>query len=173
MQLLLIAGIGSDHIDLKAAAAAGLTVAEVIGSNVVLVVEDELMRILTLVRNFLPGYHQVINEEWNVAAIDYKAYDLEEKKVGTFSAERIGMLLLQRLKPFNCTLLYHNRLKMETELENQTGAKFEEDLNSILSKCDIVIINMPLIEKTRYDFQLILNKVCFLNEEHILASWYH
>jgi formate dehydrogenase len=66
---------------LKAAATAGLTVAEVIGSNVVLVVEDELMRILTLVRNFLPGYHQVINEEWNVVAIDYKAYDLEEKKV--------------------------------------------------------------------------------------------
>jgi hypothetical protein len=36
---------------LKVAATAGLTVAEVIRSNVVLVVEDELMRILTLVRN--------------------------------------------------------------------------------------------------------------------------
>jgi formate dehydrogenase len=108
-----------------------------------------------------------------VVAIAYKAYDLEEKKVGTVGAERIGRLLLQRLKPFNCILLYHDRLKMETKLENQTGAKFDENLDSILSKCDIVVINMPLISKTRYDFQLILNKVCFLNEEHILASWYH
>lgn len=149
LQLLLTAGIGSDHIDLKAAAAAGLTVAEVTGSNVVSVAEDELMRILILVRNFLPGYHQVINGEWNVAAIAYRAYDLEGKTVGTVGAGRIGKLLLQRLKPFNCNLLYHDRLKMDPELEKQTGAKFEEDLDSLLSKCDVVVINTPLTEKTR------------------------
>lgn len=60
LQLLLTAGIGSDHIDLNAAADAGLTVAEVTGSNVVSVAEDELLRVLILMRNFLPGYHQVI-----------------------------------------------------------------------------------------------------------------
>ncbi|XP_058088506.1 formate dehydrogenase, mitochondrial [Magnolia sinica] len=149
LQLLLTAGIGSDHVDLKAAAAAGLTVAEVTGSNVVSVAEDELMRILILVRNFLPGYHQVINGDWNVAAIAYRAYDLEGKTVGTVGAGRIGKLLLQRLKPFNCNLLYHDRLKMEPELENQLGAKFEEDVDAMLPKCDIIVINMPLTEKTK------------------------
>uniref|UniRef100_A0A1D1XKX2 Formate dehydrogenase, mitochondrial n=1 Tax=Anthurium amnicola TaxID=1678845 RepID=A0A1D1XKX2_9ARAE len=149
LQLLLTAGIGSDHIDLKAAAAAGLTVAEVTGSNVVSVAEDELMRILILVRNFVPGYHQVIKGEWNVAGIAYRAYDLEGKTVGTVGAGRIGKLLLQRLKPFNCNLLYHDRLKMDPELEAQTGAKFEEDLDAMLPKCDIVVVNMPLTEKTR------------------------
>uniref|UniRef100_M0ZI98 Formate dehydrogenase, mitochondrial n=1 Tax=Solanum tuberosum TaxID=4113 RepID=M0ZI98_SOLTU len=149
LQLLLTAGIGSDHVDLKAAAAAGLTVAEVTGSNTVSVAEDELMRILILVRNFLPGHHQVINGEWNVAAIAHRAYDLEGKTVGTVGAGRIGRLLLQRLKPFNCNLLYHDRLKMDSELENQIGAKFEEDLDKMLSKCDIVVINTPLTEKTK------------------------
>ncbi|XP_015573713.1 formate dehydrogenase, mitochondrial [Ricinus communis] len=149
LQLLLTAGIGSDHIDLKAAAEAGLTVAEVTGSNVVSVAEDELMRILILVRNFLPGYHQVISGDWNVAGIAYRAYDLEGKTVGTVGAGRIGRLLLQRLKPFNCNLLYHDRIKMDPELENQTGAKYEEDLDAMLPKCDIVVINTPLTEKTR------------------------
>ncbi|XP_052190895.1 formate dehydrogenase, mitochondrial [Diospyros lotus] len=149
LQLLLTAGIGSDHVDLKAAAAAGLTVAEVTGSNVVSVAEDELMRILILVRNFLPGHHQVINGEWNVAAIAHRAYDLEGKTVGTVGAGRIGKLLLQRLKPFNCNLLYHDRLKMDPELENQIGATFEEDLDVMLPKCDIVVINTPLTEKTK------------------------
>lgn len=149
LQLLLTAGIGSDHVDLKAAAASGLTVAEVTGSNVVSVAEDELMRILILVRNFLPGHHQVINGEWNVAGIAYRAYDLEGKTVGTVGAGRIGKLLLQRLKPFNCNLLYHDRIKMDPELENQTGAKFEEDLDVMLPKCDIIVINMPLTEKTK------------------------
>ncbi|KAL6551496.1 formate dehydrogenase (NAD+) [Orobanche gracilis] len=149
LQLLLTAGIGSDHIDLKAAADAGLTVAEVTGSNVVSVAEDELMRILILVRNFLPGYHQVISGDWNVAAVAHRAYDLEGKTVGTVGAGRIGRLLLQRLKPFNCNLLYHDRVKMDTELESQIGAKFEEDLDSMLPKCDIIVINTPLTEKTK------------------------
>uniref|UniRef100_A0A5B7ANN6 Formate dehydrogenase, mitochondrial n=1 Tax=Davidia involucrata TaxID=16924 RepID=A0A5B7ANN6_DAVIN len=149
LKLLLTAGIGSDHVDLKAAAAAGLTVAEITGSNVVSVAEDELMRILILVRNFVPGHHQVINGEWNVAGIAYRAYDLEGKTVGTVGAGRIGKLLLQRLKPFNCNLLYHDRLKMDPEMENQTGANFEEDLDSMLPKCDIIVINMPLTDKTK------------------------
>ncbi|KAB1209181.1 Formate dehydrogenase, mitochondrial [Morella rubra] len=149
LQLLLTAGIGSDHIDLNAAAAAGLTVAEVTGSNVVSVAEDELMRILILMRNFLPGYHQAINGEWNVAAIAYRAYDLEGKTVGTVGCGRIGRLLLQRLKPFNCNLLYHDRLRMDPELESQIGAKFEEDLDAMLPKCDVIVINTPLTDKTR------------------------
>ncbi|XP_021900164.1 formate dehydrogenase, mitochondrial [Carica papaya] len=149
LQLLLTAGIGSDHIDLKAAAAAGLTVAEVTGSNVVSVAEDEVMRVLILMRNFVPGYQQVVNGEWNVAAIACRSYDLEGKTVGTVGAGRIGRLLLQRLKPFNCNLLYHDRVKMDPELESQIGAKFEEDLDKMLPKCDVIVVNTPLTEKTR------------------------
>ncbi|XP_042498770.1 formate dehydrogenase, mitochondrial-like isoform X1 [Macadamia integrifolia] len=149
LQLLLTAGVGSDHIDLQAAAAAGLTVAEVTGSNVVSVAEDELMRILILVRNFVAGHNQVVNGDWNVAGISYRSYELEGKTVGTVGAGRIGKLLLQRLKPFNCNLLYHDRLKMDSEMEAQTGAKFEEDLDAMLPKCDVVVINMPLTEKTK------------------------
>ncbi|KAF3653109.1 hypothetical protein FXO37_17157 [Capsicum annuum] len=50
-----------DHVDLKVVVVAGLTVAEVTGSNTVSITEDELMQILILVLNFLPGQHQVIN----------------------------------------------------------------------------------------------------------------
>ncbi|CAN6207768.1 unnamed protein product [Urochloa humidicola] len=148
LELLLTAGIGSDHIDLPAAAAAGLTVAEVTGSNTVSVAEDELLRILILLRNFLPGYQQVVQGEWNVAGIAHRAYDLEGKTVGTVGAGRIGRLLLQRLKPFNCNLLYHDRLKIDPELEKEIGAKFEEDLDAMLPKCDVIVINTPLTEKT-------------------------
>ncbi|XP_004304613.1 PREDICTED: formate dehydrogenase, mitochondrial [Fragaria vesca subsp. vesca] len=149
LQLLLTAGIGSDHIDLKAAAAAGLTVAEVTGSNTVSVAEDELMRILILMRNFVPGYQQAVNGDWKVAAISYRAYDLEGKTVGTVGAGRIGKLLMQRLKPFNCNILYHDRIKADAEFEKETGAKFEEDLDKMLPKCDVVVVNTPLTEKTR------------------------
>ncbi|PON54656.1 Erythronate-4-phosphate dehydrogenase [Parasponia andersonii] len=112
--------------------------AYVTGCNVVSVAEDELMRILILVRNFVPGYNnQVVNGDWNVAGIAYRAHDLEGKTVGT------------RLKPFNCNLLYYDRIRIDPELEKEKGAKFEEDLDAMLPKCDVVVINIPLTGKTR------------------------
>ncbi|XP_059644706.1 formate dehydrogenase, mitochondrial-like [Cornus florida] len=149
LQLVLTAGIGSDLVDLKAAAAACLTVVDVTGNNVVSVADDELMRILILVKNLLPRYHQVFSRERNVTAIAHRAYHLEGKTVGIVGAGRISRLLLQRLEPFNCNLLYHDWVKMDSELENQTGAKFEEDLDSMIAHCDIIVINTPLMEKTK------------------------
>ncbi|KAF8750162.1 hypothetical protein HU200_012412 [Digitaria exilis] len=148
LELLLTAGIGSDHVDLAAAAAAGLTVAEVTGSNTVSVAEDQLMRVLVLVRNFLPGHRQAVAGEWDVAGVAHRARDLEGKTVATVGAGRIGRLLLQRLKPFGCRLLYHDRLRIEPEME-ELGAEFEADLDAMLPKCDVVVMNMPLTDKTR------------------------
>ncbi len=54
LRLVLTAGVGSDHIDLAAAAEHNVTVAEITGSNVVSVAEHAVMQILVLVRNFIP-----------------------------------------------------------------------------------------------------------------------
>ncbi|KAK7360064.1 hypothetical protein VNO77_02036 [Canavalia gladiata] len=66
-------GIGSDHINLKVAATVGLTMAKITGSNVVSVVEGELIRIFILVRSSLSGNHQAISGGWNVTGIAYIA----------------------------------------------------------------------------------------------------
>ena len=39
------------------------------GSNVVSVAEHVVMMILSLVRNYIPAYHQVLDGEWNIAKI--------------------------------------------------------------------------------------------------------
>eukprot|EP00850_Spirogloea_muscicola_P003546 SM000014S00334 [mRNA] locus=s14:728401:730941:- [translate_table: standard] len=149
LKLVLTAGIGSDHIDLKAAADAGLTVAEVTGSNVVSVAEDEVMRILLLIRNFLPAWHQIHDGGWNVAEVTSRAYDLQGKTVGTVGAGRIGFELLKRLKPFDCKLLYYARHEMPEEQLKECGATLEGDLDKFLSQCDVVSINLPLSAKTK------------------------
>uniref|UniRef100_A0A7N0UQG9 Formate dehydrogenase n=1 Tax=Kalanchoe fedtschenkoi TaxID=63787 RepID=A0A7N0UQG9_KALFE len=171
LQLLLTSGIGSDHIDLKAATEAGLTVAEVTGSNIVSVAEDELMRILILVRNFSPCCHQAINAEWNIAAIAEQA--LNGEKYGSNIICRRPVVLEDVSS--DCNEPFEDGLSVDalgcwnslfyaaagsapgcfrygcpgSELEKQTGAKFEEDLDAMLPKCDIIVINTPLIEKTK------------------------
>lgn len=147
LKLILTAGIGSDHVDLPAAADAGLTVAEVTGSNIVSVAEDEILRILLLQRNWLPAHEQVAAGEWDVPAVAGNAFDLQGATVGTVGSGGIGTEVLKRLKPWDITMLYHGR--KEKDHLKELGAEFCADLDEMLGRCDIVTINVPLSEKTR------------------------
>ena len=78
LKLLLTAGVGSDHFDLAAAAEHGITVAEITGSNVVSVAEHAVMQILTLVRNYIPAYQDVVRGGWNIGEVAARSHDLED-----------------------------------------------------------------------------------------------
>jgi formate dehydrogenase len=56
LKLALTAGIGSDHVDRKAATEHGITVAEETFSNSISVAEHAVMMVLSLVRNYLPAH---------------------------------------------------------------------------------------------------------------------
>lgn len=77
LRLALTAGVGSDHVDLAAAAAAGVTVAEVTGANYASVAEHVVMMTLALVRNYLPAHGLSVNGVWNVADCVERAYDIQ------------------------------------------------------------------------------------------------
>jgi formate dehydrogenase len=107
--MLVTAGIGSDHVDLEAACANDITVVEVTYCNSISVAEHVVMMILSLVRNYIPSYKQVIEGNWNIADCVVRAYDVEGMSVGTVAAGRIGLAVLKRLKPFDMELHYTDR----------------------------------------------------------------
>ena len=61
LKLAVTAGVGSDHVDLNAAAERNIGVMEVTGSNVTSVAEHVMMNILLLVRNFVPAHEVCIS----------------------------------------------------------------------------------------------------------------
>jgi formate dehydrogenase len=77
LRLALTAGIGSDHVDLDAAARAKVTVAEVTGSNSISVAEHVVMMVLSLVRNYLPSHEYAVKGGWNIADCVSRSYDVE------------------------------------------------------------------------------------------------
>lgn len=147
LQLALTAGIGSDHVDLDAAAERGLTVAECTGSNTVSVAEDEAMRILILMRNFLPAHEQSKNGEWDVPKVAGKSRDLEGKTVGSVGGGAIGSLVMERLKPFGVKMYYLDR--RENPKMEELGVELVKELDDLLPKCDVITINVPLTKSTR------------------------
>ncbi|HTF49181.1 MAG TPA: NAD-dependent formate dehydrogenase [Pseudonocardia sp.] len=149
LKLALTAGIGSDHVDLDAAIAHGVTVAEVTYCNSISVAEHVVMMILSLVRSYLPSHQWVLDGGWNIADCVARSYDLEGMSVGTVAAGRIGLAVLRRLAPFDVRLHYTDRHRLPAQSEQQLGLTFHPSTQDMVPHCDVVTINAPLHRETR------------------------
>ncbi|HEY3707774.1 MAG TPA: NAD-dependent formate dehydrogenase [Amycolatopsis sp.] len=148
LKLVVTAGIGSDHTDLDAAIAHGVTVAEVTYCNSISVAEHVVMMILSQVRNYLPSYQTVLDGGWNIADCVARSYDVEGMHVGTVAAGRIGLGVLKRLKPFDVHLHYTDRHRLPAEVERELNLTFHENAAAMVPHCDVVTVNAPLHPET-------------------------
>ncbi|MGZ5054145.1 MAG: NAD-dependent formate dehydrogenase [Methylobacter sp.] len=152
LKLALTAGIGSDHVDLQAAMANNITVAEITYCNSISVAEHVVMMILSLVRNYIPSYQWVVKGGWNIADCVARSYDLEGMEVGTIAAGRIGLAVLRRLKPFDVKLHYTDRHRLPADVEQELNLTWHPNVESIVRVCDVVTINCPLHPETEHMF---------------------
>ncbi|MFJ1649546.1 NAD-dependent formate dehydrogenase [Streptomyces sp. NPDC088258] len=157
LKLAVTAGIGSDHVDLEAAIAHGVTVAEVTYCNSISVAEHVVMMTLSLVRNYLPSHQVVLDGGWNIADCVARSYDIEGMHFGTVAAGRIGLAVLRRLAPFDVTLHYTDRHRLPEPVERELGLTFHADAADMVPHCDVVTIHAPLHPETEgmFDDKLI------------------
>ncbi len=156
LKLAITAGIGSDHVDLRAAIERGITVTEVTYSNSISVAEHVVMLILSLVRNYLPSHQWVLDKGWNIADCVSRSYDLEAMDVGSVAAGRIGTAVLRRLKPFDVKLHYTDRHRLPAETERELNVTYHPSVESLVKVCDVVTINCPLHPETEHMFDAAL-----------------
>jgi formate dehydrogenase len=152
----MTAGIGSDHVDLAAAAERGASVTEVTWCNSISVSEHVVMMMLALVRNYMASHQMIKDGGWNIADCISRAYDLEGMNVGTVAAGRIGLAVLRRLHPFDCKLHYCDRHRLSPEVEAELNLTYHgngrEAVKAMASICDVVTINCPLHPETEHMF---------------------
>ena len=148
LKMAVTAGIGSDHVDLAAAMARGITVAEVTYCNSISVAEHVVMMILGLVRNYIPSYQWIIDGGWNIADCVQRSYDVEGMNVGSVAAGRIGLAVLRRLKPFDVKLHYTDRHRLPESVEKELNLTFHKSAADMVPVCDVVTINAPLHPET-------------------------
>ncbi len=148
LKMAVTAGIGSDHVDLAAAMARGITVAEVTYCNSISVAEHVVMMILGLVRNYIPSYRWIIDGGWNIADCVQRSYDVEGMNVGSVAAGRIGLAVLRRLKPFDVKLHYTDRHRLPESVEKELNLTFHKSAADMVPVCDVVTINAPLHPET-------------------------
>ena len=143
LKLAITAGVGFDHVDLKAASENNVGVVEVTGSNTVSVAEHAVMDLLILLRNYEEGHRQSVEGEWNLSRVGNDAHELQNKTIGIFGFGRIGQLVAERLAPFNVTIQHYDPINQK----DNEHSKFV-DFETLVSTSDAITIHAPLTPDT-------------------------
>jgi len=156
-QLKMIAnfGAGTDHIDIGAAHAKGL----IITNTPSVLTEDTadltMVLILAVPRRLSEGVRLLRNGEWTGwAPTGMLGSRIGGKKLGIIGMGRIGLAVAERAHAFGLEIHYHNRKRLDQQIEGTVYAHYWDDLDAMLREMDIVSVNCPHTPETYH----LLNK---------------
>jgi D-lactate dehydrogenase len=145
VRLITLRSAGFNNVDLRAAAAAGITVLRVPAYSPYAVAEHALALIMTLNRKTHRAYNRV--REGNFALEGLLGFDINGRTVGVIGTGKIGMLLGKALVGMGCELLGHDPFRNEAFLA--AGGKYVE-LNELLERSDIISLHCPLTPESHH-----------------------
>lgn len=144
VRLLVLRSAGYNHVDLAAAAEAGITVARVPAYSPHAVAEHTIALILGLVRK-LPRAHSRVRDG-NFSLEGLLGFDLYKKTVGLIGLGRIGSIVAKILAGFDCTVLVYDPFARPDD----TLSIAMTDLETLCSSADIISLHCPLTPHTHH-----------------------
>ena len=142
-------GIGLDTIDIPAATARGIMVANVPDYCVDEVSDHALTLLLMLSRQVIPAMALAKQEKWSMANMP-SLHRLRGQVCGLFGAGRIGSLLARKVASLGMrVIVYDPYLALARAREmNMETVSFEE----LLAQSDFLSVHAPLNNETRHRF---------------------
>ena len=148
VKIIATFSVGTDHIDLAAARARGITVTNTPGVLSFATAETAFTLMLMAARRAGEGERMVRAGKWDGwAPTQLMGVTLEGKRLGSAGFGRIGRELAAMARGFRMEIHYHNRQRLPPELEQ--GATFHAEERGFLSGIDILSMHMPGGEATR------------------------
>jgi D-3-phosphoglycerate dehydrogenase len=141
-------GIGVDNIDLKAAAAAGIPVANVPDYCIDEVADHTLSLALSLVRQLGSTDARVRAEEWSITPPAKTMPALRRMTFATAGFGRIARAVLARAMAFGCKPAAYDPY-VPAEVFQKAGVE-RLGVEGLFAKADILSLNLPLTENTRH-----------------------
>ncbi|WP_298021390.1 D-glycerate dehydrogenase [uncultured Parasphingopyxis sp.] len=151
LKLIANFGVGVDHIDLAAARARNIPVTNTPG----VLTEDTADMVMALIiavpRRLAEGEKQVRAGSWKGwAPTGMLGHRVNGKRLGIIGMGRIGRAVAQRARGFGIEVHYHNRHRLPDPVEEELGATFRDDLDTMLTDIDILSINCPYTRATHH-----------------------
>lgn len=143
-RLIALRSAGFNHVDLEAAASAGLTVARVPAYSPHAVAEHALALILTLNRRTYRAYNRV--REGNFALDGLMGFDLQGKTVGVIGTGKIGSIFARIMEGIGSRVIAFDPYP-DTAVEAYADYV---PLTSVFRESDIISLHCPLTPDTRH-----------------------
>ena len=139
--------VGFGNIDIEAAAKKNIVVTNTPDVLTDATAEIAMLLILGASRRIVEGMHWAKNKNWTWSVDFLIGKQLSGSRLGILGMGRIGRALAKRAKAFGMTIHYHNRSKLNSDLE--AGAIYHDNIKSLFSISDVLAINCPATEKTK------------------------
>jgi len=144
LKLIANYGAGVDHIDLATARQRGVIVTNTPGVLTEDTADMTLALILAVPRRLLDGEKLMQSGEWKGwSPTGMLGSRIWGKRLGVVGMGRIGQAVARRAKAFGLSIHYHNRHRVEKEIENELEATYWESLDQMLARMDIISVNCP------------------------------
>lgn len=134
--------VGTDHIDVAAAAARGIPVCNTPDVLTEATAELSMLLILAASRRAGEGERVVRANAWTGwAPTQLMGRQVSGKRLGVFGMGRIGQALARMARGFNMQIHYRNRSRLPADQEQ--GAVYHDNDASFLANCDVLALNAP------------------------------
>jgi glyoxylate reductase len=144
LRLIASFGTGVDHIDLDAAKARGILVANTPGVLTEDTADTTMALILATMRRLTAGERLVRAGEWEGwSPTSMLGHRPGGKKLAILGMGRIGTAVARRARAVGMSIHYHNRRRLPPEREAEIGATWWESLDQMLGQADVLSINCP------------------------------
>jgi D-3-phosphoglycerate dehydrogenase len=147
LHLIVRAGAGTNTIDVQAAAARGIYVANCPGKNAVAVAELTMGLICALDRRIPDAVAQLRNKRWEKNELS-KADGLLGKTLGLAGFGAIAREVAARARAFGMNVLAMSRT-LTAQRAAEHGVGFARSLEELASRSHVLSIHLPLTERTR------------------------
>ncbi len=149
LKLVQLISAGYDRLDVPAAKAAGVPIANNGGANSVAVAEHTLMLILAVLKRLAQQHINCIAGQWRVGDLgEQRAYEAEGKTLGIVGLGTIGKKVARRALAFDMTVKYYDVVRLSEDQEDALGVDFAL-LPELLRTSDVVSLHVPLNDATR------------------------
>ena len=139
------AGVGVDNIDLAAAQSRGVTVINTPTATTIAVAEHTLGLMLALLRHIPQANAGMKSGLWQKK--QFLGSELHAKTLGIIGMGNIGSAVARRAAAFGMTILGHDPLLPEAEVEAR-GA-LPVPLKELYARADLISLHVPLTPQTR------------------------
>lgn len=140
---------GYQHIDVDAAAARGIPVANVAGANAIAVAEHTIMAMLACLKKLLMQHEKTMAGQWAQDEMaTHGVFELYGKTLGIIGMGRIGREVAARARAFGPTMIYYDPNRLSAQDEAALGVGYS-GLDDLVAASDVITIHTPLTDETR------------------------